>query len=235
LRANLRLSPQRKALLFTSTGPREGKTTVLVSLSLILAQMGSKVVVIDTDLRRPVIAKIFGINREPGLTDVISGTSKLDEALRGLSDILIGGIDIDEALKTPGLDNITILPSGHIPLNPAGMLGSNQMNDIIKQLKNNYDVILFDAPPALSISDATILAPKLDGAVLVYEMGRTARAALLRSKVQLESVGINVLGIVLNHISPDTYTSYYPYHYRYRYYYNEPPPDEGDSDKEGSR
>ena len=88
LRTNLKIGPQQKALVFSSTGPREGKTTVLVSLGLIFAQMGRRVVLVDTDLRRPMIAKIFGIERDPGLTDVISGTLNLKQALKGLSDIL---------------------------------------------------------------------------------------------------------------------------------------------------
>ncbi|MFH1201770.1 MAG: polysaccharide biosynthesis tyrosine autokinase [Candidatus Omnitrophota bacterium] len=223
LRTNLKINPSQKTILFSSTGPREGKTTVLVSLGLIFAQMGTKVVIVDTDLRRPTIARVFGVERDPGLSEVISGTLKLKEALRGLSDILVGKVDISEALKTPGLDNLKILSSGHIPLNPAELLGSTVMSDIIRELKSDFDLVLFDSPPALSISDAVILSPKLDGVVLVYEVGRTARAALLRTKVQLESAGAKMLGVVLNHTQPETeiQSSYYPYyHYKYKYYYS---------------
>jgi len=223
LRTNLKISPQRKTILITSTGPQEGKTTVLVSLGLIFAQMGTKVVIVDTDLRRPAVSKIFGLKREPGLTEVISGTTKLNEALRGLSDFLIGNVNFDEALKRPGLDNLNILTSGNIPFNPAELLSSVQMVSIIEELRNSFDVVLFDSPPALSISDVGILSPKLDGVILVYEMGRTARAALLRAKIQLESMGAKMLGIVLNHIQPETeiQSSYYPYyHYKDKYYYS---------------
>ncbi|MBN3038775.1 MAG: polysaccharide biosynthesis tyrosine autokinase [Candidatus Omnitrophica bacterium] len=221
LRTNLKISAAgRKIFLITSTGPREGKTTVLTNLALTCAQMGNKTLLVSTDLRRPALYKTFGIKREPGLNEVLARTLKWEKAVKGISDILIGAMGFDEAMKTPGLDNLSIFTSGHIPLNPSELLASKEMQALIEELKSKFDVILLDSPPTLPITDAMLLAPKVDGVILVYEIGRTARAALLRAKNQLESTGAKILGIVLNHIRPETemYPTYYPQYYRYRYY-----------------
>jgi capsular exopolysaccharide synthesis family protein len=135
----------------------------------------------------------------------------------------MGELGFDEALKNPGLDNLSIITAGASSNNPSELLGSKTMESLLAEFRDNFDVILFDSPPSLAITDASVLAPLLDGVVIVYEMGRTARAALLRAKVQLESVGANVLGVALNHIKPESEvaTGYYPYYYHYKYKYAE--------------
>jgi len=223
LRTNLKLAaPERKTILVTSAGPKEGKTTIMVNLALTAAQMGNRTLLISTDLRRPALYQTFGLKREPGLNEILSGTIGWEKALRSLSDILIGEMGFDEAMKTPGLDNLSIITSGHIPINPSELLGSKEMVTLMEELKAKFDVILLDSPPALPITDAILLAPKVDGVIIVYEIGRTARGALLRTKNQLEGAGAGakVLGVVLNHIKPETemYPTYYPHYYRYRYY-----------------
>ncbi|MDP3143550.1 MAG: polysaccharide biosynthesis tyrosine autokinase, partial [Candidatus Omnitrophota bacterium] len=221
LRTNLKLTEQKKSLLFTSAGPREGKSTIMLGLAISLSQMGIKTLAVDCDLRRPSINKMLGIERDVGINEVVSGEVKIDQAIKGLTDIMMGKLGFDDTLKTPGLDNLNVITSGHIAANPSELLSSRKMNEIIEEAKKRYDIVLIDAPPVLSITDAAILAPKTDGVVLVYEMGRTARSALLRAKIQLESVGAKVLGVVLNHISPETYldSGYYPYYYHYKYKY----------------
>lgn len=221
LRTNLKLtSPGRKTLLIVSAGPKEGKTTILVNLALTAAQMGNKTLIVSSDLRRPALYQTFGLKREPGLSEVLSQTIKWQEVVRSLSDILIGEMNFDQVMKTPGLDNLSILTSGQIPLNPSELLGSKEMFNLIEELKTKFDVVLFDSPPILPITDAILLASKVDGVLIVYEMGRTARGALLRAKNQLESSGAKVLGVVLNHTQPDIemYPAYYPHYYRDRYY-----------------
>ena len=221
LRTNLKLTePGKKTILVTSAGPKEGKTTIMINLALTAAQMGNRTLIVSTDLRRPALYQTFGFKREPGLNEILSQTIKWEEAVRTLSDILIGEMGFDEAMKTPGLDNLSVITSGRIPLNPSELLGSKETASLIEKLKAKYDVILFDSPPALPITDAILLAPKLDGVIIVYEIGRTARGALLRAKNQLEAAGAKVLGIVLNHIRPETemYPTYYHRYYRYRYY-----------------
>jgi tyrosine-protein kinase Etk/Wzc len=222
LRTNLKLSPTQKTFLITSAGPREGKTTILTNLGLSVAQKGVKTLLVSSDLRRPALAKTFGIKREPGLNEVITGTVKLEEALRSVSDIMLGDMQLDDIMKVPGIENIWILPSGHLPFNPAEVLESKELSKLIEDLKRRFDVIFFDSPPILPITDAGLLAPKVDSVVICYEIGRTARAALLRAKIQLESLGAKISGVVLNHITPQTEAmAPYPYYYRYKYRYYE--------------
>jgi len=240
LRTNLKISEDRRVFAITSCGPEEGKSTVLAGLGTTLAQMGNKTLIVDTDLRRPTVNKLFGLDKEPGVSEIISASRRWQDTVKNITDIMMGKLGFDDALKNPGLDNLNILTSGHISSSPSELLGSKAMISLIDELKANYDVVLFDTPPALSITDAAILTPKLQGVILVYEMGRTARNALLRVKIQLESVGAKVVGVVLNHVSPETYvdSGYYPYYYQYKYkyrYHQEQPEDEGDSEKEKSK
>jgi capsular exopolysaccharide synthesis family protein len=222
IRTNLKLDAAKKAILVTSAGPREGKTTIATNLALVLAQKGAKTLLVSSDLRRPVTAKAFGIEREPGLYEVISGNLKIEDALRNISDMILGDMSLDEIVKFPGIENLWILPSGHLSSNPTAILESPEMIKLIKELKEGFDALFFDSPPVLPITDASLLAPKLDSVVLCYEIGRTSRDALLRAKVQLESVGAKISGVILNHITPRGEIilpyPYYYYRYKYRYY-----------------
>lgn len=223
LRTNLKFNQSRRVFLITSAGPREGKTTVLINLGLAVAQKGAKTLLVSSDLRRPALAKTLGMKKEPGLNEVITGTAKLEDALRSISDIMLGDMELSEIMKTPGIENIWILPSGHVPPNPAEVLESKELPKLIEELKKRFDVIFFDSPPALLVTDAGLLASKMDGVVLCYEIGKIAREALLRAKIQLESAGAKISGVVLNHIAPQTEAmTPYPYYYRYKYkYYTE--------------
>lgn len=222
IRTNLQFTPSKKCILIASAGPREGKTTILTNLGLAFAQKGLKTLLVSSDLRRPAIAKTFGLKKEPGLSEFISGSAKVSDCLRNISDIMMGDIPLEEVIKSPGLGNIWIFPSGHIVSNPAELLESEKLPNLIEELKQEFDIILFDSPPLLSITDASLLAPKVDGVILCYEIGRTARGALLRAKNQLELVGANISGLVLNHIAPQTETiESYPYYSRYKYTYSQ--------------
>jgi tyrosine-protein kinase Etk/Wzc len=219
LRTNLKISPSQRVFLVTSAGPREGKTTILTNLGLAVAQKGLKVLLVSSDLRRPALAKTFGLKKEPGLTEAMLGTVKLNDALRSISDIMLGDMELDEIMKTPGIENLWILPSGHLPHNPAEFLESKELPELVEELKARFDVIFFDSPPILLVTDACLLVSKVDSVVLCYEIGRTARDVLLRAKVQLESVDAKISGVVLNHISPETEAmATYPYYYNYKYY-----------------
>jgi len=226
LRTNLKIGPTRRTFLVTSTGSREGKTTILTNLGLALAQKGTKILLISSDLRRPALAKTFAVKKEPGLTELIMGTVGIEDAVRNISDILLGDIPLDKIIATPGIENVWVLTSGHLPLNPAEILESPKLLGLIEDFKKKFDVVFFDSPPVLPVTDASLLASKVDSVILCYEIGRTARAALLRTKVQLESVGANISGVVLNHIAPQTeIITAYPYYYRYkdRYYEGDKP------------
>lgn len=220
IHTNLKISSSRKTILITSSGPREGKSSITSNLGIVMAQTGLKTLLVSADLRRPVLAKTFGINRHPGLNELMTGAASLDEVLKNITDIMMGEINFEDIRKTPGIENIWILPSGQLPFNPPELLESKELNNVMETLKGRFDVIIFDAPPVLPVTDASLLASKMDCCVLVYEIGRTSREALMRTKVQLESVGAKIAGVVLNHTKPQTEAvSTYPYYYqKYRYY-----------------
>jgi tyrosine-protein kinase Etk/Wzc len=220
IHTNLKLNSSNKVVLVTSSGPNEGKTGVVTNLGIVMAQTGLKTLLVCADLRRPRLNKIFGIKREPGLTEIIMGTAVLEDALNNITDIMLGDLGLEDIRKTPGIENISIITTGHLPLNPVEILESKKLTDFIDKIKAKFDVVIFDSPPVLPVTDASLIAPKLDSVILVYEMGRTSRDALLRSKIQLESVGAKISGLVLNHTRPQTETfSSYPYYSnKYKYY-----------------
>ena len=219
IHTNLKLDPTQKTILITSSGPREGKSSIASNLAVVMAQSGLKTLLVSADLRRPSLDKVFGIKRDPGMNEYITGAAGLKEVLNGIVDIMVGEMDFDDIRKTPGLDNITIIPSGRLSYNPAEVLKSKEIKSLVEKVKNRYDILLFDAPPVLPVTDASLLAPSMDCVILVYEIGRTSREALVRTKIQLESVGAKITGVVLNHTQPETEAIIsYPY-YKYRYGY----------------
>ncbi|MBN1527387.1 MAG: polysaccharide biosynthesis tyrosine autokinase [Candidatus Omnitrophica bacterium] len=219
INTNLKLDPSRKTILVTSSGPGEGKTNVVSNLGIVMAQAGLKTLLVSADLRRPALDKAFGIKREPGLNEFVTGAVSFKDVLYNIVDVMVGEMSFDDIRKTHGLDNIWIIPSGRLSYNPAEILKSKEMSILIEKLKNRFDAIIFDVPPVLPVTDASILAPKMDAVVLVYEIGRTSREALIRAKIQLESAGAKIAGVVLNHTQPQTEAittyPYYRYHYRY--------------------
>jgi capsular exopolysaccharide synthesis family protein len=220
IHTNLKLSASKKTILVTSSNPREGKSSIVCNLGMVMAQVGLKTVLVSTDLRRPILAKTFGIKREPGLSELMMGTASLEVVLKNITDIILGEMKFEDIRKTPGIENIWIIPSGHLPANPVELLESKGILNLIEMLKKQFDVVIFDTPPVLPVTDASILAPKMDCVVIVYEIGRTSREALLRAKVQLESMGAKISGIILNHTKAQTESIFsYPYYrYKYRYY-----------------
>ncbi len=220
LRTNLKLSPDRKVLLVTSAGPAEGKTTMISNLGVVLAQSGSKTLILSTDLRRPELDRVFGLEGETGLSEVVQGTVTFERALRGLSDFILGRFGFDETVKHPYLANLFVMGSGHrLPNSPPELLGSKAMQETIATARSQFDVVLLDLPPILPVADSLVLAPQVDGIVMVYQVGRISRGALLRAKMQLDAVGGKLVGVVLNHVRPEVKTEpqYYYYAYQRRY------------------
>ncbi|MDP2043887.1 MAG: polysaccharide biosynthesis tyrosine autokinase, partial [Candidatus Omnitrophota bacterium] len=208
---------QRKIVLVSSSGPEEGKSITISNLAIAMAQGGLRTLLIDADMRRAVIHKIFGMKSEPGLSNVLRGTIDPKDAIKTFADILTSDIGFDEALKIPGLDYLNILVSGSLPSAPAELLMSPEMDTLLAKLRDSYDIILIDSPPVLAVADAIILGPKVDAVILVYRVGRTARSLLYRTKTQLVESGAPVKGIVLNNISPQIEMQYGYYAY-YKYY-----------------
>lgn len=218
IRTNLKLTPAIRTIMVTCANPKEGKTTLLTNLGLTLAQAGIKTLLVSSDLRRPSLAKSFGMNESNGFIEILNGTVPFEKAVRNISDIMLGEMSLDEALKTPGLENIYILPSGHSSMSPAELLTPKSIQALIEQMKKQFDIILFDSPPTLPVTDASIMAPCMDVVIVVYEAGRTSRDALMRCKMQLETAGARISGIVLNNAKPNTEPlSAYSYYYYHRH------------------
>ena len=208
-----------KVIAVTSSSMREGKTTVISNLAMTTAQIGKKVLLIDADLRKPMINTIFGIEREPGLSDIILGNYNWDEVIKTDTDIMMGKMGMEDITTTAqGINNLNIITSGLIPPNTSELLNSSKMNEILSQVKDSYDMVLVDSSPVLQTTDAVIVAAKVDGVVMIYQVGQVARGALKRSKTQLENAKATVIGVVLNGLKPETGKDYKDYGY-YGYYY----------------
>ena len=205
LRTNLQYSKADhpiKTILVTSSGPGEGKSTSVANLAITFAQMGSKTLIIDTDLRRPVLHAIFDQARTEGLTN-----------------ILIGKTTLQDVVRSTKIENLDLLVSGTLPPNPSELLASAAMEKLLKTITDRYDIVLFDSPPVIAVTDAAVLARKLDGIVLVVKSGETSRDAILRSRVLLENVNAHIFGVMLNGVKSDhMYGSYYYYYHHYYYY-----------------
>jgi Mrp family chromosome partitioning ATPase/capsular polysaccharide biosynthesis protein len=225
LRANISFhisKGNKKSLIFTSAGPGEGKTFCLINYALSSAETGLQVILIEADLRRPTISKIFGLNRENGLSDILVGSILWKDALKGTSDFLMSGLKLDNIIKVPGIENLKVITCGRRFINPIDIINSPNMPSLIDELKANFDLVLLDCPPVLLFADATILSSKVDTVVLVYQAGRTSKIALKRAKSQLDNVKANILGIVLNDVKMEMIPHYYgSYYYSSKYYKEE--------------
>jgi succinoglycan biosynthesis transport protein ExoP len=194
-----------KTILITSSQPSEGKTTTAANTAFILAKTGAEVLIIDCDLRRPRLHTNFELPNTRGLTNWLSGETDLDSLIQSYG-------------KQP---NLKLLTSGPVPPNPAELLGSEQMRKLLGILRERFAHILIDSPPAISFTDASILATMVDGVVLVVHGGRSSRAVVRRAKQQLLDVGANIFGIVLNNVKiepHDYYSGYYSAYYGSQYY-----------------
>jgi tyrosine-protein kinase Etk/Wzc len=193
-----------KVLMITSSFPGEGKTTIVANLALTFAQAGNRVVLVDCDLRRPSLNSIFEHSRTPGVTEVLAGD-----------------ISCAEALHTTNIPNISLLSAGTIPPNPAELLCSDSMRTMLSELRENYDIVLIDAPPVIPVTDAPLLTTLTDLVIVVIESGRIPLKAAQRMKELLQSVQAPVAGFVLNDrtsLYSDSY-GYYGKGYYGRGYY----------------
>jgi succinoglycan biosynthesis transport protein ExoP len=222
LRTNIQFSNLEKGakvISITSASSQEGKSTTAANLAVTLAQAGNRVLLVDGDLRRPSVSRIFELEREPGITDVILGNYSWREVIRTVTDIMVGGLGMEDIMMTPGLDNLNIITSGTIPPNPSEIVDTRRMSEFIDEVRDVYDIVIVDSPPVLQATDATILGTKVDGVLLVYKIGQVSRSALRRAKLQLDNVNVAVLGVVINGLRAEVsedfqdmrYYSYYSY------------------------
>jgi capsular exopolysaccharide synthesis family protein len=186
------------SLVFSSAGAAEGKTLTAVNFALASANSGLKTLLIDADMRRPTIHQIFGSKKEPGLSDVLAGRVDWREAVLESADFMMGGLDFDSLMRFPGIDNLKTLNSGTTPGNILDIIDSANWKELMENLKSEFDMIIFDAPPVLLFVDSVMLATHSDGVVLVYKAGKIARGALKRAKDQITGVKARMIGVVLN-------------------------------------
>ena len=213
-----------KTILVSSSGPREGKTLTVANLAITIARMGAKTLIIDTDLRRPRLHNAFGQKKEPGLSDILVGGNGLapeNSPERELSDDLGDVPNIMGLVRETGIDNLYLITSGKRPPNPAELLSSGRKRQLVAALKPEFDVILFDSPPIMPVTDASILASEMaDIVLLVVRSGETKQEVAQKAQELLERVDANIFGAVLNMVDyAKQYGSYY-YYYYYHYYYS---------------
>jgi len=196
LRTNLIFSSLDRpltTLLVTSAAPDEGKSVTLANLAVTMAQGGRKTILVDCDLRHPRQHEIFGAPDRPGLTSMILDPSGVDEP----------------PLAATSVEGLSLLPAGPLPPNPADLLSSRRMESLISSLKSRADIVLFDAPPIVAVTDAALLASKLDGVLLVVSAGQTKREHAQRAKELLERINVRLVGAVLTNAVVDTSLSLY--------------------------
>ena len=205
LRTNLSfVSPDHpiQTALLTSAGPGEGKSLTISNLAMAYAQMGKKTLLVDTDLRRPVLHHLFGLKREPGFCD-----------------LFVENPDYATAIRPTGKDNLSIVTAGMFTPNPAELIASHKMVQHIDYFKKNFDIVFFDTPPVFAVTDATLLGTKVDGVLLVIKAHHTDKEIAVRAVTSMQNVGVKVWGVVLNDINlTHRYSSYGYYKYYYHYY-----------------
>lgn len=201
LRTNIQFTGVDKpirTLLITSSGPGEGKSTTAANLAVVMAQAEQRVLLVDTDLRRPVLHRVFGTHNNTGLTTALLA----DE-----------NSPLEEHIRSTEVTNLSLLTSGPIPPNPSELLGSQRMTALVRRLAVAADVVIFDSPPVLVVTDAAVLGSRVDGVILVVESGRTREQALTQSFDEMRKVGANVLGVALNRLDSRGGGYYYYYYY----------------------
>jgi capsular exopolysaccharide synthesis family protein len=205
LRTNILFSqkdPKLNSITIVSGGAGEGKSTTIFNLATVFAQNGSRVLVVDSDLRRPSLHKVLKVSNSVGLTNFLLKQNTLEEVI-----------------QTSPLATLDFMPSGKLPSSSMGVLSSAQMKELIRDLKRRYDYVFFDSPPIMGVSDASILASEVDCVLQVIQYRRYPQPMTIRAKQMIEKVGGNLLGIVLNNINMASDENYYYYSgYYYDYY-----------------
>ncbi|EEK76136.1 CpsD/CapB family tyrosine-protein kinase [Bacillus cereus] len=170
-----------RSIMVTSANPSEGKTTTVANLAVVFGQQGKKVLVIGADLRKPSIQDLFAAHASNGLTNVLSGQTK-----------------VMQCIQKTDIENVYVMASGPIPPNPAELLGNRVMDEVLLEAYNMFDIVLIDTPPVLAVTDAQILANKCDGVILVVRSERTEKDKIVKTKQILDKASGKILGVVLN-------------------------------------
>lgn len=198
LRTNIQFAKgegELKTIMFTSTGPGEGKSTVAANTAVALAQAGRKVIIMDCDLRKPVQHKTFGKRN------------------KGVTNIIVEDLEPAALLQETEIENLYVLPSGPIPPNPSELLSTRKLQEIIEELKKQVDYLIIDAPPVIAVTDACVLASKVDGINLVISEGMVRPEMAQKAKDLLLKAQGHILGVILNRVEIDQEHAYYYYYY----------------------
>lgn len=183
---------QIKTIVVTSSGPGEGKSTTAANMAVVFAKSGQRVLLVDADLRKPVIYKTFKLTNLSGLSTILSTAGNI----------------ADEVQKTP-VENLSVLPSGPKPPNPSELLNSPRMEQFLAEAKDLYDIIIFDMPPVVAVTDAQIMASKTDGTLLVVRENTSRKESLMKAKELLDMAQARVLGVVYNGAEHSKDAGYY--------------------------
>jgi protein-tyrosine kinase len=187
-----------RSIVVTSSSPGEGKSTTVANFGVVLAQTGSRVCLVDSDLRRPTLHRIFGLANT-----------------RGLTTALLEGIPLTEIAQPTAVPNLAVVTSGSLPPNPAELVGSNRMREALEAAAADYEMVLLDSPPVVSVADAVALATFADGVVMVVQTGKVPHEVIRRATGQILAVKGRILGVVMNGVNLKRDGYYYDY---YRYY-----------------
>jgi len=183
-----------RTLMVTSSGPGEGKSTTTANLAVVFAQQGKRVLLVDADMRKPTVHYTFGMTNAYGLTNVLTRQ-----------------VELSEAIKNTDIETLDVMSSGPIPPNPAELLSSKGMKDFFENAKEEYDLIIFDTPPVLAVTDAQVLSHVCDGTILVISSGKTEVDNARKTKELLTAAKAKLIGVVLNNKKMDKNDHYYYY------------------------
>jgi capsular exopolysaccharide synthesis family protein len=194
-----------KSIIVSSAQPGEGKSTTVANIAIAFAQLRKRTLLIDTDMRKPVQHNVFGLERAPGM-----------------SEYLIGDIeDVNDVIQPTKIDNLFMITAGGLPPNPSELIGSQRMSELVDRLENEWDMVLFDSPPLVAVTDASMISAGIDAVIMVIKAGSTDRAAVDRALDTLKNVNAPLAGIVLNSVRDETMGGKYSYYYSYYNYYYE--------------
>ena len=236
LRTNLQFSSldnPLKAIVVTSAGPAEGKSLTASNLAVVLAQAGLSVVLVDADLRRPVMHKVFGLKNNVGLTNWLVGQTTEAVATAEVTGRWVEstgtgkGGPLDPIMQATNTTRLKVITSGPLPPNPAEVLGSTRMHQFIEEVGHVADIVIIDSPPCVTVTDAVVLSRWVDGVILVLDQKNTSRQGVQRARENLQAVDAHILGTVINRLDSSTGSNYYYGSYSTYYYYHADAPENG--------